>query len=101
MTWLDAVIFCGYLLAVFAIGIWFARQQESNEDYFLGGRRMNWIAVGISLFATAFSSLSFVALPREAAFADYHFLLTLLMIPLLITPILYWIFVPTFLRLGV
>ena len=101
MTWLDAVIFCGYLLAVFAIGIWFARQQESNEDYFLGGRRMNWIAVGISLFATAFSSLSFVALPREAAFADYHFLLTLLMIPLLITPLLYWIFVPTFLRLGV
>jgi len=98
---LDAVIFCGYLLAVFVMGVWFARQQESNEEYFFGGRRMNWIAVGISLFATAFSSLSFVALPREAAFADYHFLLTLLMIPLLITPILWFVFVPVLRRLRV
>lgn len=101
VDWLDTVIFCSYLLAVFGLGIWFARQQESNEDYFLGGRRMNWIAVGVSVFATAFSSLSFVALPREAAFADYHFLLTLLMIPVIIVPLLWWIFVPLFLRLGV
>ncbi len=101
INWLDALIFCGYLVVVFALGLWFARGQHSNEEYFVGGRRMNWAAVGVSLFATAFSSLSFVALPREAAYADYHFLLTLLLIPLVITPVLWWLFVPVFLRLQI
>ena len=40
-----------------------------------------WLAVGVSLFATAFSSLSFVALPREGAYADYHLLVTYLLHP--------------------
>lgn len=101
INWLDGLIFCGYLTVVFAVGLYFAPGQRSNEDYFVGGRRMNWAAVGISLFATAFSSLSFVMLPREAAYADYHLLLTLLFIPLVITPVLWWVFVPLFLRLGV
>jgi SSS family solute:Na+ symporter len=76
------------------------RTHRTNEDYFVGGRQMKWWAVGISLFATAFSSLSFVALPSEAAYRDYHLLVTYLFIPLVITPVLWWIFVPTYLRLG-
>ncbi|MBN1343951.1 MAG: sodium/solute symporter [Phycisphaerae bacterium] len=97
----DWVIFVGYLVLVFGLGVAFARSQHTNEDYFVGGRRMNWSAVGISLFATAFSSLSFVMLPREGAYEDYHLLVTILMIPLLITPLLWWLFVPVYLRLGI
>lgn len=62
---------------------------------------MNWIAVGTSIFATAFSSISFVMLPREGAYADYHLLTALLFIPLVITPILWYLFVPLFLRLKI
>ena len=97
----DWAIFGGYLAVIFALGLWFARSQRTGEDYFVGGRRMHWFAVGVSLFATAFSSISFVALPREAAYADYHLLLTYLFIPLVITPILWWLFVPIYVRLGV
>lgn len=98
---LDWTIFVGYLAIVFAMGLWFMRGDKNNEDYFVGGRRMPWFAVGVSLFATAFSSLSFVALPREGAYGDYHLLVTYLCIPLAITPILWWIFVPLYRRLNV
>ena len=97
----DWCVFVGYLGVVLALGIFFARGQRDNEDYFVGGRRMNWFAVGVSLFATAFSSISFVALPREGAYENYHLLVTYLCIPLIITPVLWWIFVPVYHRLGV
>ena len=98
---IDWIIFLGYLAVVFGIGIWFARKQESNEEYFVGGRRMNWLAVGISLFATAFSSISFLAYPREAAFESFQFMVAILFIPLVITPLLWFLFVPLYIRLGV
>ena len=98
---IDWTIFFGYLGIIFAVGLWFARQQETNEDYFVGDRKMNWLAVGISLFATAFSSISFVAYPREAAYETFQFFIAILFIPLVITPILWWWFVPLYVRLGV
>ena len=86
-------------MAVVLIGLRFARRQQSNEDYFVGGRRMNWTAIGISLFATAFSSLSFVGLPREGAYADYHLYLAILLIPLWVVPVVAWVFIPIYHRM--
>jgi SSS family solute:Na+ symporter len=97
---IDWCIFAAYLAFVFALGLWFARRQRDTEEYFVGGRKMNWFAVGVSLFATAFSSISFVALPKEGVFGDYHLLVTYLCIPLIITPLLWWVFVPVYHRLG-
>ena len=77
------------------------RGQRDNEDYFVGGRRMNWLAVGISMFATSFSSISFLGLPQRGAFQDFSFYLTILLIPLLITPLLWFFFVPLYVRLRV
>jgi SSS family solute:Na+ symporter len=96
---LDWLIFGGYVVVVFALGLWFAREQHTNEDYFVGGRRMNWIAVGLSLFAGTFSSLSFVGLPREAAYKDYHLYLAILFIPFAAGPLLWFVFVPLYYRL--
>lgn len=97
----DWAIFSGYLVVILGLGLWFARGQHTSEEYFVGGRRMNWLAVGISLFATAFSAISFVAYPREGAYEGFYFFLVILFIPLVITPILWWVFVPLYVRLGV
>ncbi len=101
LTTLDWTLFVLYLVVVLALGLKFAGEQRSNEDYFLGGRAMNWLPVGLSLFATTFSSLSFVGLPREAAFADYHLYLAILYIPLFVSPIIWIWFVPLYHRLQV
>lgn len=90
-----------YLVVVFGLAANSARGQQDNEDYFVGGRRMNWWVVGISMFATSFSSISFLGLPQRGAYQDFSFYLTILFIPLVITPILWFVFVPLFVRLKV
>ena len=101
LSWLDWSIFVAYLLVIFWIGLRFAGQQHSNEDYFVGGRNMHWVAVAFSIFAGGFSSLSFVGLPREAAYDDYHLYLAILCVPLVVTPIVAYVFVPMYHRLKI
>ncbi|MEQ8788777.1 MAG: sodium/solute symporter [Pirellulaceae bacterium] len=96
MAVLDYLICGGYLVLVIALGWWCARGQKTNTEYFVGSRKMNWLAVGISLFATTFSALSFVGLPREAAYEDYHLYTAILFIPLVAAPIAGWLFVPLY-----
>lgn len=100
MTPLDWMLCGAYLVLVLILGFASSRGQETNEDYLVGDRQMNWVAIGISLFATTFSALSFVGLPREAAYEDYHLYLAILFIPLVAAPIVGWLFVPLYQRLG-
>lgn len=104
MTDLSLIDWCvciAYLTVVFGLAIRSAKGQQNNEDYFVGGRSMNWTVVGISMFATSFSSISFLGLPQRGAYQDFSFYLTILFIPFVITPILWWVFVPMFVRLKV
>ncbi len=104
MTDLSLIDWClcaAYLVVVFGLAVRSARGQQDNEDYFLGGRNMSWFVVGVSMFATSFSSISFLGLPQRGAYQDFSFYLTILFIPFVITPILWWIFVPMFVRLKV
>lgn len=52
-----------YLVAMTAIGLWAARGQASNRDYFLGGRSLSWWMVGLSIVATETSALTFIGVP--------------------------------------
>jgi solute:Na+ symporter, SSS family len=98
---IDWIVCIAYLAVVFALAVGSMRGQRDNEDYFLGGRNVNWFAVGISMFATSFSSISFLGLPQRGAYQDFSFYLTILLIPLLIAPLLCFFFVPFYVRLGV
>ena len=101
LSFIDWCICAAYLVVVFGLAVRSARGQQDNEDYFIGGRKMNWFVVGVSMFATSFSSISFLGLPQRGAYQDFSFYLTILFIPIVITPILWWIFVPMFVRLKV
>lgn len=101
LSGIDWIVCLAYLAVVALLALRSMRGQRTNEDYFLGGRRMNWWAVGISMFATSFSSISFLGLPQRGAYQDFSFFLTILLIPLLITPLLWFFFVPLYARLRV
>ena len=101
LSFIDWIVCAVYLAVVFGLAFRSAKGQQDNEDYFLGGRKMNWFVVGISMFATSFSSISFLGLPQRGAYQDFSFYLTILFIPFVITPILWWVFVPMFVRLKV
>jgi len=65
MKLLDLVVIGLYFLAMLAIGWYYSRRTETADDYLLGGRRMSPFLIGLSLFATLTSTLSYLAYPGE------------------------------------
>lgn len=52
-----------YLVVVTGVGLWMARGQKGNRDFFLGGRNLPWWMVGFSIVATETSALTFIGVP--------------------------------------
>ena len=65
LHWIDFGIVAAYATAMVAVGWHYGRRQEDASDYFSGGGRMNPLLIGISLFATLFSTISFLSIPGE------------------------------------
>lgn len=57
---LDWIVIAVYGAVVVGIGFVANRKQKDPEDYFLGGRKLPWWVVGVSLVATSFSSVSLI-----------------------------------------
>lgn len=64
-TWLDWSVVVVFLLLMLWIGYSSFKQNKTASDYVLGGRSMNSMMIGISLFATLLSTLSYLAYPGE------------------------------------
>lgn len=62
---IDWLVVALSMLAMLGMGAYFSRRQHSAEDYFLAGRRMPWLAVGLSTLATLTSTITYLALPGE------------------------------------
>ena len=63
--WLDWVVIAAYALAMIWVGMYYSRRIKSRDDYLLGGRSMKPWLVGLSLFATIISTLTYLAYPGE------------------------------------
>ena len=74
LSWLDIAIIGVYLTAVTVAGALIAGRQESSQDYFLGGRKLPWWAVGFSIVASETSTLTFISVPGLAYQGDMRFL---------------------------
>src|SRR5690625_3674895 len=62
---LDWFVIVLYGASMLGIGFFYSRKNKTKEDYLLGGRQMNSVLVGISLFATLLSTVSYVSYPGE------------------------------------
>lgn len=65
LTSLDWGVIAAYGAGMLAIGWHYWRKNQTSEDYLLGGRKMKSLPVGLSLFATLFSTISYLAWPGE------------------------------------
>ncbi|MBC8039511.1 MAG: sodium/solute symporter [Opitutaceae bacterium] len=63
---IDYVVIIAYFGLLGGIGWYFSHQKESSSEYSLGGRKVQWWAAGISMFATGASAISFMAIPALA-----------------------------------
>ncbi|UCG32704.1 MAG: sodium/solute symporter [Phycisphaerales bacterium] len=71
---MDITILAAYFAAAAAIGVLFGRRQCSTEDYFLGRRRIPWVVVAASLFATELSALTVIGVPAKGFDSDFWYL---------------------------
>src|SRR6202165_3850944 len=97
---IDLVIIGVYFAIVFGIGLYFAPQERTSEDYFLAGRDVSWFFIGASLFVSNISTEHFIGLSGTGAssgLAVGHFE----WLACLILLILGWVFVPFYLRTNV
>ena len=63
LTTLDLLIIIGYLLVLAGIGSIFSRRQSSLETFLIGGGRMSWLPVGLSLMAALNSGIDYLTQP--------------------------------------
>ena len=97
---LDYAVILVYLGGVLAAGWYFSREQEQQEDYFVGGRRLPWFAVGLSIVATMLSTVTYLAAPGEVIQHGLALAIGWLAMPLAFM-VVNFLWVPFFMRLGV
>lgn len=100
LTTLDYSVCVLYLLGITGFGIYFFRGQRSTKDFFLAGRSMGWLPVGLSLMATLTSGIGFIAHSAGAVRNGLIMLWALMAIPLSF-PVVIWVFMPFYHRLKV
>lgn len=96
---LNTIILIIYMAAMLGIGLWFSRRQTSTNEYFLAGRRMPWLVVAMSMYASLTSAVTFLALPAMA-YTDNISMVVVCVVSPIVAPILVRVFYPFYHRLG-
>ncbi len=97
---LDLAFIAVYGVIIVAIGVLTARRTHSGDDLFLAGRRLTWVPIGLSLFASNISSTTLIGLAGAAyvwgiAVANYEWMAA----PILVLMAL--VLAPVYLRLRI
>lgn len=98
LQWLDYAAVVGYLAVTMWILYRAGRKQEDTEDFFLGGRSMPWLAVGLSIMATLLSTNTYLGAPGEMIKYGPAYFIGFLAYPFLAAVVLL-LWIPFFMRL--
>ncbi|WP_373522720.1 sodium:solute symporter [Aquiflexum sp.] len=79
---IDLIVFLVYMSGIIAFGASFYFKKRTSIDYISGGGRLPAWALGMSIFATYVSSISFLALPGSAYQSNWNGFVFSLSIPL-------------------
>ena len=79
---LDWLVIGVYGALMLGVGWYYSRRQTNTEEYFLAGRSMNSWLIGISIFATLLSTISYLGSPGEIVKHGPVVLSGLLILPL-------------------
>ena len=79
---IDWAIIAVYAMSTLGLGWYYSRRQRTTQEYFVGGGKMNPILVGVSLFATLLSTISYLSMPGESLGKGPVYMTTMLAYPL-------------------
>jgi solute:Na+ symporter, SSS family len=93
--WIDILIIIISVLFTIGSGFYFANRKRSSDQYFAGSKNIPAWAIGISIFATLISSVTFLAYPAAAYKSNWILLVQGLMVPVVLLGFI-WFIVPLF-----
>lgn len=97
---LDLIVIALYFSVLAWMGYFFSKRQKSTNDYFKGGGRVPWWAAGLSIFGTALSAITFMAIPAKTYSTDWSYFM-LNMTIFLVAPIIVHLFIPFYRKLNI
>jgi SSS family solute:Na+ symporter len=91
---LDYIVVITYLAAIAVLGSSFYRRGTTSKEYFLGGRSMSWVPVGISIIAADLSAVTVMGTPAWAFDHNLELFIMGFGYPLM-APLIIYVFVPS------
>ncbi len=79
---LDAAVIVAYLVGMAGVGLYFARKNDSTEEYFVGNRSFPGWVIGLSMLGTTISSVTFLAFPGDSYATNWSKLVANLTLPI-------------------
>jgi solute:Na+ symporter, SSS family len=73
-SWIDLVVVIAYIVAITAFGARFRKGQRTLRDYFLGGNRLPWWAITLSIVCAETSILTIISTPGISYRSNLGFL---------------------------
>lgn len=72
MTALDITAIAAYFVGITAMGLFFYKRSKTTEGFTEASGRLSGLVVGISIFGTYLSSITFLALPGKAYTGNWN-----------------------------
>lgn len=82
ITILDFIVFFAFIIGTILFGVSFYRKNKNPDEYTSAGGKLPAWVVGMSIFATYVSSISFLALPGNAYMGNWNPFVFSLSIPI-------------------
>jgi len=96
LRWGDWLIVALYLVGILGLSVWSKlSKKQDTEEYLIARKSMNWVIVSLAVFATLFSTVSFVSVPGEA-YNQGLMLMFFGFAPILFLPLAIWLFLRFF-----
>ncbi len=99
MQAIDFGVLVVYIAGVVGVGFWFARKSGTTSEFMAAGRSLPGWVVGLSIFGTYVSSISFLANPGKSYESNWNPFVFSLSLPIAAWIAVRW-FVPFYRRAG-
>jgi len=96
---IDIAVLVAYLVAIVAMGCWFIGRSGTTSQFMAAGRSLPGWALGLSIFGSYISSISFLANPSKAFASNWNAFAFSLATPIAALVAVRW-FVPFYRRNG-
>ena len=96
---LNQAIIAAYFLFLIAASLYFLSRMRGTDDFFRGGCRIPWWALGISIYGTITSAITYITVPAKSFMTNWCYIL-LAVGPFLAVPLLIWFYIPKISRFN-